>query len=119
MVPWKALVEPTPRSLRLLVTDQEMNEVVKAVLPLPPDHPRALLTLLEGLALWAGRPVGAAICAAPSLDRRCAEALFGDALWPIDSALVRFDAVETGRRRRTIAGLGDFRMLRVAMRRSS
>ena len=48
---WKTMVEPTPRAVRLLMTDPETNEVLKAVLPPYPRHPRALLSLLEALAL--------------------------------------------------------------------
>jgi hypothetical protein len=119
MEPWRATVEPTRGSVRLLATDPDHNELLKAVLPPRSDHPRALLTLLEGVALWSGAPLGAAIAVGPHLDPRCAEVLFGGALWPADSALVRFDVVEVPRRRRTIAGLGDFRQLRLLHRRRS
>jgi hypothetical protein len=110
---WKTTVQPTRRAVRLLMTDPERNEVLKAALPPYPQHPRALLTLLEALALWAGHPLTAAISAAPSVDRRCAEALFGDGLVPLDSALVRFEVVGPTPRRRTLAGVGDFRQLRL------
>lgn len=110
---WKTTVQPTRRSVRLLMTDADRNEVLKAALPLYPQHPRALLTLLEALALWAGQPLTAAISAAPSVDRRCAEALFGDGLVPLDSALVRFDVIAPSQRRRTLPGVGDFRQLRL------
>lgn len=110
---WKATVEPAARSVRLLVTDPENNEVLKAALPRLPEHPRALLTLLEGVALWTGSPLGAAISAAPSLDRRCVCALFGDGLVPVDSALVRFHVLAAARRRRTLPGVGDFRQFRL------
>lgn len=110
---WKATVEPTARAVRLLLTDTDRNEVLKAALPPFPQHPRALLTVLEGFALWAGQPLTAAVCAAPRVDRRCAEALFGDGLLPLDSALVRFDTLAPARRRRTIRGVGDFHQLRL------
>lgn len=109
---WTTLVEPTPRSVRLLVTDPEGNEVLKAVLPAFPQHPRALLTFLEALALWLGRPLTAAISAGRSVDRHRAEALFGNGLLPLDSALVRFELIGPVRRRRTLVGVGDFRALR-------
>jgi hypothetical protein len=114
---WLTTVEPAPRSVRLLVTDPEGNEVLKAVLPPYPQHPRALLTLLEALALWTGQPFTAAISAGPSVDLRRAEALFGDGLLPADSALVRFVVAAAPRRRRTIRGVGDFRALRAMARR--
>jgi hypothetical protein len=38
--------------------------------------------------------------------------LFGDELWPAESALVRFELALRGRRRGRLSGLGDFRALR-------
>lgn len=117
MYTWKMLVEPTPTAVRLLVEDPEGNEVLKARLPTRPDHPRALLTMLEGLALWGNQPLTAAICVAPSADPRSVEALFGGDLMPADSALVRFEVFAPARRRRTLPGVGDFRQLRLVARR--
>lgn len=117
MYRWKTAVEPTAWNTRLLVTDSEGNELLKAALPPTPQHPRALLTLLEGLALWAGEPLTAVICAGPMLPPRIDEALFGTGLVPLDSALVRFEAIGPVRRRRTLSGLGDFRLLRLVQRR--
>jgi hypothetical protein len=114
MESWKTMVQLTPRGIRLLMTDSDRNELLKAVLPAFPQHPRALLSCLEGLALWSGHTLSAVISAGPTVDRRCAEALFGDGLLPLDSALVRFDYRSVGGRRRTISGLGDFRQLRLA-----
>jgi len=106
----KTVVEVTTRHAKLLSLDQEGHEVLKAVLPSRPDHPRALLTLLEGLALWSGHPLTAAIYVGPKSGPRIDSVLFGGALWPSDSALVRYDLVEG--RRKTLTGLGDFRQLR-------
>lgn len=114
---WRAAVEPSAKLLRILVTDPEGNEVLKAELPPRPAHPRALLCVLEGVAMWAGEPLIAAICAGPQLLLHYDEALFGEALWPQGSALVRFDVLGPPARRRTIAGVGDFRALRLAQRR--
>ena len=114
MESWKTILQLTPRATRLLVTDPERNEVLKAVLPPYPQHPRALLTCLEGLALWSGQTLSVAIFAGPAVERRCGEALFGDGLLPLDSALVRFDYLSPPGRRRTIPGVGDFRQLRLA-----
>lgn len=119
MEPWKTILQVTPRTTRLLVTDHERNEVLKAALPPFPQHPRALLTCLEGLALWSGQTLCAAISAEPPVGQRCAEALFGDGLLPLDSALVRFDYLAPPRRRRTISGVGDFRQLRLLQGRWS
>jgi hypothetical protein len=38
--------------------------------------------------------------------------LFGDELWPGESALVRFELVPRGRRGGRLSGVGDFRALR-------
>ena len=114
---WTTMVEPTPRSVRLLVMDPEGNEVLKALLPGFPQHPRALLTLLEALALWVGVPLTAAIFAGRAVDLQRAEALFGNGLLPMDSALVRFELLGPARRRHTLAGVGDFRALRALRRR--
>ena len=43
--------------LKLLVTSPEGDDLLKARLPVRPPHPRALLTLLEGMALWSGEPL--------------------------------------------------------------
>lgn len=116
MSPWKTTLLPSAQGneLRFLVTSREGHDLVKAWLPTPPGHPRALLTLLEGLALWTEPPLTAAISVGeaepPSFDSR----LFGDARWPSESALVHFVRVLPWRRRRRIPGVGDFRPLRVA-----
>lgn len=113
MEPWKTTLELSARRTKLLATDPDRNEVLKASLPPFPQHPRALLTLLEGLALWSGQTLTAALSAERRVDPRCAEALFGDGLVPMDSALVRFDILAPARRRRTLAGVGDFHQLRL------
>ena len=115
---WMTMVEPSRQAVRILAVDVDGNEILKARLPPYPQHPRALLTLLEGLALWIGLPVTAVVSADPSVDLRCGLALFADGLLPVDSALVRFDLVTPGRRRRrTIVGVGDFRSVRRLARR--
>ncbi len=103
----------TQREAQLLITHPEQGDVLKARLDSRPCHPRALLTLLEGLSLWTGRPLWVALRA----DERCLNGhgsmLFGDELWPGESPLVRFEVEQPGRRRgRRLDGLGDFRALR-------
>ena len=49
---------------RTVVVSSEGSDLLKAHLPNYPDHPRALLTMLEGLALWCGQ----ALCVAISAD---------------------------------------------------
>lgn len=117
MYRWKIAVEPTATNTKLLMTDPDGNELLKAALPSTPNHPRALLTLLEGLALWAGQPLTAAISAGPALPRHVDSALFGADLFPCDSVLVHYEVVECRRRRQTLRGVGDFRQLRLVQRR--
>jgi hypothetical protein len=109
--PWKTTLRATPNQAQMLVTDPALGDLLKARLPMNPSHPRALLTLLEGIALWQGRPIVVAISAndpsCSSIDSR----LFGDELWPGESALVHFEVALRGCRRR-LPGLGDFRALR-------
>lgn len=116
---WKTTVQPTRGAVRLLMTDPDRNEILKAALPPFPQHPRALLTLLEALSLWVGQPLTVAVSAGAMVDRPSAEALFGDGILPLDSALVRFDTLGPARPRRTLPGVGDFRALRVLHGRSS
>jgi hypothetical protein len=93
--------------VKVLVTDEQGDEVLRTRLPRPNNHPRALLTLLEGVALWSGAPVSAVISAAGLEPGSSASELFGAPWAPADSALVRLDVVE-GRRQYHLRGLGRF-----------
>jgi hypothetical protein len=53
-------IRPGPAVTRILVQDAG-HPVLKARLPAEPEHPRALETLAEGLALWWGRPLHAVL----------------------------------------------------------
>ena len=108
---WTGKLSVTRHELRLLVESEEQGDLLKARLPARPRHPRALLTMLEGLALWSGERLHAVISAGESVQVGYALGLFGDDLWPSGSALVRFDPAVPGRRRR-LRGLGDFRDVR-------
>jgi hypothetical protein len=113
---WKVALQIGPTTLKLLVQDPEAV-LLKARLPMDPDHPRALLTLLEGLALWGGAPLDAATSVVGPSPRISAGALFGGP-WPHDSALVHFvDVAGPARRRRPLSGVGDFQQLRLVARR--
>jgi hypothetical protein len=117
MRPWKGAVRVTTCEVRVLVKDPQQGDLLKARLPPLAQHPRALLTLLEGMALWRGQPLRVAVSAASADDGRpcfCGSGLFGDELWPGESPLVRYEVGGRDRRVRRIAGLGDFRPLRVA-----
>lgn len=109
---WKCTLRITPNTTRLLVT-AEHGDVLKARFLPPPAHPRAALTLLEGLSLWMGRPP---LPVALSVDARClsmrASTHLGDEYWPGDSPLVRFEVAARDRRSVPLSGLGDFRLER-------
>ena len=73
---------------------------------------RSTLPVLANVLLWSGHP----LCVALHVDERSrpgpGSMLFGDELWPAESALVRFEVVPRGHRRGRLSGLGDFRALR-------
>lgn len=107
---WRPVLSFGAREMRVLVSDCEGSDLLKASLPLPARHPRAMLTLIESLALWSGERIAAVVSAA---DRSEPSARWLDETWPDESALVRFDFVATReRRRRRIEGVSDFRDLR-------
>jgi hypothetical protein len=108
---WRRTLRVTSREVRLLVTAPE-GDLVKARLDAHPCHPRALLTLLEGLSLWSGEPLRVALDASDYRPGWPSSMLFGDGDWPGESALVRFELVHRGRQRARLDGLGDFRALR-------
>jgi hypothetical protein len=114
MRPWKGSVRLTTRDVKVLVQDPQKGDLLKARLPLSAQHPRALLTLLEGIALWRGQPLRTVVVSA---GEGClswsGSGLFGDELWPGDSQLVRYEIGGRDSRRRLLVGLGDFRPLRV------
>ena len=56
------------RDLKLLVTSPEGDDLIKARLPIRPPHPRALLTMLEGIALYSGEPLCVVISAGEHRD---------------------------------------------------
>lgn len=109
---WRCALRATPRATRLLVTS-EQGDVLKAQFEPRPAHPRALLTLLEGLSLWRGHPP---LVVALSVDDDClrwpGSTRFDDELWPGESPLVHFDIVPRARRQVRLEGLGNFRLER-------
>jgi hypothetical protein len=111
MSSWRPVLAFGAREMRLLVTDASGSDLVKASLPLPAHHPRAMLTLVESLALWSGARLGAVISVG---ETSTPSAMWHDETWPPEeSALVRFEyAPVRERRRRRLEGVGDFRDLR-------
>lgn len=114
MASWQVLLEPMrPQGARLLVTGPQGDDLLKAYWREDPDHPRALLTLLEGLALWCGEKLSVAISADVPFDRSLGLGPFGDESgWPEESALVQFEFVFSAPRGQRLRGLGDFARLR-------
>jgi len=105
------------KDLKLLVTSPEGDDLIKARLPLRPPHPRALLTMLEGIALFSGEPLYAVISAGAHRDDWLGSEQWGDDLWPAESPLVHFDfALSAPRARRRLRGVGDFRDVRRQLR---
>jgi hypothetical protein len=108
---WKTVLRVTRREALLLVTS-ESGDLVKARLPLAPQHPRALITLLEGLALWDGAALHVAVSVSESSTEWVGSGLFGDELLPAQSQLVQFHIDHRGSRARRLRGVADFRPLR-------
>jgi hypothetical protein len=113
-------VVPGPLATRLLVVDGPRT-LAKARLPHSPHHPRALLTLAEGVALWTGRPLRVAI-AVVGPGAFCATPRWLDTLElvtrPVQVTVdaVRHDAVPPDPEPR--AGFGAFADVRRLLRRA-
>lgn len=97
---------------RLLVTDWFGHDLVKARLPVHSEHPRALLTLLEGLALYYGNRLYVAVSVAADVTKMPFDGELGEGLYPLDSALVRFEFIQLAARPRRLRGMGRFHDLR-------
>src|SRR5690554_83477 len=63
---WSMRLRPRPTTIELTLQGPE-RDLLRAVLPRP-AHPRALVTLLEGLALWQGAPLSVAVCVKDSSE---------------------------------------------------
>lgn len=59
--PWSVRLRPHPTTIELRV-DLPGKKLLRASLPHPPRHPRALATVLEGLALWQAGALHVAVC---------------------------------------------------------
>jgi hypothetical protein len=112
MPPLNATVRVDSIGTRLLVTDWFGHDLVKARLPRHSEHPRALLTLLEGLALYFGNRLCVAVSVAADVTKMPWGSPLGEKLYPLDSALVRFEFIELAARPRRLRGMGRFHELR-------
>jgi hypothetical protein len=105
------MLAPEAARVRMLATSPA-GEILRAVLgPVAEMHPRAAVTLLEGLALWHQRALSVVLCA-DGPDAGCAMGLF-DALG-LGERTLHYEvgiAASGGRRPRRLGGLGNFRDL--------
>lgn len=98
-----------PRGPELLILglDWEHRPLLKARLPLEAGHPRAAITLLEGLALWSGRRLPVALAAAGPSTAWITALLPEGAAWC--SPLVEIHAIAPRRPRGPrLRGVADF-----------
>ena len=112
MTPWKTILLVEPLALKILVIDARGKDLLKAHLPLPSAHPRAVVTLLEGLALWSRPPLSTVISVDGAVTPGQEDTLFGDALWPDFGPLVQLDVIDPESGHRRLTGVGDFSPLR-------
>ncbi len=110
----KLAVKPSRETTRLLLTDWE-GEVLRAALPRVPRDPRAAPTLLEGLALWLGRPLSVVLFAV-DMDVSSVPGLSGDFAEGVATVHYEVEVVDPARRPR---GLGPFRDLRQLLLRGA
>lgn len=107
-------ISARPEGTRILATVGAETTLLKARLAARPNHPRALTTMLEALALWQGARVRAAL----AVDERasgCGTSLYGDFVGDEHTPLYELEIVpdlRRARRRDDLGGLGDFRDLR-------
>ncbi len=110
---YKVALRCRTEGLQLLVTDMG-DDVLKARLSPSPAHPRALVTLLEGLALWQGTTLAVAVSADENAQACFERVFYGDGgLFSPESPLVDIEHRLDNRRPRRLRGLGDFRQLRL------
>lgn len=111
---WLA-IHPRPTGTRILAQAGPGETLIKAHLAPTPTSPRAMSTLLEGLALWQGAPIRAALCVEPTADT-CVTSSFLESVADYGKApLFEIEVVTAGRRQRRrdrLEGMGDFRDLR-------
>lgn len=116
MTPWPTTLR-IERDIRLLVRNSQGDDLIKARLPLRPAHPRALVTILEGVALFGGAPLRAVISAGNCREAELAFEHWCDGLWPTESPLVQFEfALPVRRVHQRVDGAADVRNARRQLR---
>lgn len=108
-------IAPEITRTRLLVS-QGGREVLKAMLmPATHAHPKAISTLLEGLALWHQTRLSVVLCAdaggySNGLDSLCEPFGYGERTLHYDVAVAQLGR-RPRRRHDPLGGIGDFRDL--------
>ena len=109
-IPLWMTIEPLGSEVRLMLTAPSQGTVLKARLPNPPQHPRAVIALLEAISFWYRQPLQAVVDADAEDVRRNPEQwalLLGDA--PELAVSVEWTAVPSVRRKDPfLASMGDF-----------
>jgi hypothetical protein len=87
---WHAMVEVSPHPIWVWGNEARGRDLMRCALPRSPAHPRALVTLLEGLALWSGAPLSVVLGVEHPVNDSLGLGFFGAEDWPADTALVSF-----------------------------
>ncbi len=109
---WRAVLRVCGADMQILVMSPE-GDVLKAKLPHRSEHPRALVTVLEGLAMWQGGLLEAVHFVDAKAPDYIDWAFPGADLGGHRSPLVDFSTRMHGHARGRIHGVGDFRQLRL------
>ncbi len=103
-------IEPVGSEVRMMLTAPAASTMMKARMPNPPAHPRAVISFLEAITLWYGQPLRAVIDAdAEDVRQNPARwaMLLGDA--PELAVAVQWAAVpRRAKKDRYLAPMGDF-----------
>lgn len=109
-------IAPSPEQVRVMAMHGADQTILKARLRADPVHPRSLQLLIEAIALWQGMPVRAAL-AADDTSNGYDTNFFQDAFLDFGNTplyTLEWTSLEGHRRRkrRDIAGMGEFADLR-------
>jgi hypothetical protein len=105
---------PSPRTTRILAMRGPGEAILKAHMSLRPSSPRAVVALLEAMALWEGMPVRAALVVDDASTPSTSTSLYRDTfeVFGEETPLYRLEWVPRSagarRRRDRLAGMGDF-----------
>jgi hypothetical protein len=109
-------IAPGPQETRVIAMHGANETILKARLGKEPAHPRSLSSLLEAIALWQGLPVRAALAVSSPSSGYGTSFYHELALDFGRSPLYSLDFVRAEdrnrRRRRDLAGMGEFGDLR-------